>query len=120
MVIITDQVVFKLDYNELLERDKGWYEHKINLNQEQLIPELKVEVFIEESLPLTEVVVPALRQSNDIGGQSLGENTPGVIQLGEGTDYDKGTAHILYMPSMQEQEEAGLEQVTGTVQCSVH
>ena len=52
------QVVFKLQYEELLEREKGWYSHLVNLHQDKVIPDLKVEAFIKETLPLKAVEVP--------------------------------------------------------------
>ena len=45
-------MVFKLKYDELLEREGKWYEHLVNLGQDKIIPDLRVEVFIKESDPL--------------------------------------------------------------------
>ena len=50
----------------MLERDKGWYEHRIHLGLEDNVPDLRVEVFIDETLPLTAVEVPQLLMDNEI------------------------------------------------------
>ena len=36
------QVVFKLKYDELLEREDKWYEHLVNLGQDKIIPDLRL------------------------------------------------------------------------------
>ena len=78
-------MVFKLKYDELLEREDKWYEHLVNLGQDKIIPDLRVEVFIKETLPLKAVEVPQLLQSNEIDG-STRDLREDLEQAGEHTD----------------------------------
>ena len=59
------QVVFRLQYEEMLERKNGQYEHNLNI-QPGAGAELEVEVNIRESLSLSHLTVPDIRQSNEI------------------------------------------------------
>merc|ERR1711936_283571 len=61
-----DKVVFRLTYEELLERRNGRYEYAININPGQVVEDFKVTVNINESLPLTDLKVPKLVESNEI------------------------------------------------------
>lgn len=60
------KVTFNLTYEELLVRKLGAYEHVINLDPGQIVPDLSVEVRIEESANVTTLSVPALKVSNEI------------------------------------------------------
>merc|ERR1719411_2541521 len=60
------EVVFRLTYDELLGRKEGMYRQEINIDPQQIVEDFRVEVFINESLPITEVKVPELLQSNSI------------------------------------------------------
>ena len=99
------QVVFKLEYDELLERDKGWYEHRVHLGLEDTVPDLRVEVFIEETLPLTAVEVPQLLMDNEIN-PVVRDLRQELEQEGEETDWKKGLSHIIFSPNISSQEEA--------------
>jgi hypothetical protein len=98
--------VFTLHYDELLQREKGWYEHKVHLDLSSVIPDLRVEVFIEETLDLTAVRVPELTVSNEVTWPGPRDLRAAVEQAGEGTDWGKGLSHLLYQPGREEQEEA--------------
>ena len=99
------QVVFKLEYDELLERDKGWYEHRIHLGLEDTVPDLRIEVFIDETLPLAAVEVPQLLMDNEINPVARDLRLE-LEQDGEKTDWEKGLSHILFSPNTAMQEEA--------------
>merc|ERR1719225_1334192 len=60
------EVVFRLTYNELLGRKEGMYRQEINIDPQQIVEDFRIEVFINESLPITEVSVPELLESNSI------------------------------------------------------
>jgi hypothetical protein len=60
------KVTFNLTYEELLVRKLGAYEHVISLDPGQIVPDLSVQVRIEESADVTTLNVPALRVSNEI------------------------------------------------------
>lgn len=58
------EVTFTLNYNELLQRRRGNYDHTIYVNPGQIVDSLLVEVTIQESRAITQLHVPPLR--NDI------------------------------------------------------
>eukprot|EP00092_Neocalanus_flemingeri_P012788 GFUD01013780.1.p1 GENE.GFUD01013780.1~~GFUD01013780.1.p1 ORF type:complete len:810 (+),score=178.26 GFUD01013780.1:82-2511(+) len=103
------KVVFLLKYEELLERRNGQYEHAINIHTEGVIDDLKVEVFINESLPLSSLIVPELKQSNEIDFARKSENKDAKVMWTEGTS----DAHILYAPDKETQRAAGEGGVSG-------
>merc|ERR1719450_1464009 len=105
------EVVFKLQYEELLEREKGWYSHLVNLGQDKVIPDLRVEVFIKETLPLKAVKVPQLLQSNEIDGST--RDLRGELELGEQTNWPEGLSYVVYQPNSEEQAAAQQEGVSG-------
>ena len=107
------QVVFKLQYDELLERDKSWYTHTINLAQDKIVPDLRVEVIIEETLELRGLEVPRLIQSTGIQVEEPRDLREELEQRGEGTDWRNGRSHLLYQPTQEEQEEAHRQEVSG-------
>ena len=57
---------FFLTYEEQLERHLNNYEHSISINADTEVEDLKVEIFIKESLPLLSVRVPEFKESNDV------------------------------------------------------
>ena len=89
----------------MLERDKGWYEHRIHLGLEDNVPDLRVEVFVDETLPLTAVEVPQLLMDNWIK-PVVGDLRQELEQEGERTDWEKGLSHIIFSPNISSQEEA--------------
>ena len=105
-------MVFKLEYDELLERKDEWYQHVVNLGQDKIIPDLKVEVFIKETLPLKAVKVPQLLQSNEVDGSTRDLRSE-LEKTGEHTDWSEGLSHVVYQPTSDEQEAAQLEGVSG-------
>ena len=63
-VAALSEVTFTLNYNELLQRRRGNYEHTIYINPRQIVDDLLLEVTIQEFRPITHLHVPPLR--NDI------------------------------------------------------
>merc|ERR1711963_1273058 len=106
------EVVFKLQYEELLEREKGWYSHLVNLGQDKVIPDLKVEAFIKETLPLKAVEVPELLQSNELDG-STRDMRAELEQVGDQTNWEEGLSHVVYQPNSEEQAAAQREGKSG-------
>merc|ERR1711963_1197128 len=106
------EVVFKLQYEELLEREKGWYSHLVNLGQDKVIPDLKVEAFIKETLSLKAVEVPELLQSNELDG-STRDMRAELEQVGDQTNWEEGLSHIVYHPSADDQQAAQREGKSG-------
>merc|ERR1711963_511801 len=106
------EVVFKLQYEELLEREKGWYSHLVNLGQDKVIPDLKVEAFIKETLPLKAVEVPELLQSNELDGSTRDMRVE-LEQIGDQTNWEDGLSHIVYHPTGEQQQAAQREGKSG-------
>ena len=76
-----DKVVFKLTYEELLERKNGQYEYTLNMDPGQLVEDLRVTVNIAESLPLTKLEVPALVESNEIDFSTAEEEVSSIAEV---------------------------------------
>ena len=60
-------MAFHLRYEELLQRsDQGKYHYSINIQpQNQKIPDFKINVKIDESLPLKDVSVMRMKNKNE-------------------------------------------------------
>merc|ERR1719334_416563 len=43
-----EKLVFRLTYEQLLERRLGKYEHVVNINPKQIVKDMKIDVFINE------------------------------------------------------------------------
>ena len=56
------KVTFNLTYQELLQRALGVYQNMIFINPGQIVSDLKVDVFIDESKEITKLRVPALQK----------------------------------------------------------
>ena len=101
------KVLFTLTYEQLLQRQLGKYSQVINLNPKQLVDDLKIDVYINESLPVVHLNVPELKQaSNDVISQLKANDNVRIEQ--------NGTAvHVEYAPSLEEQRtfdnESGLK-----------
>ena len=59
------KVNFELVYQEVLQRRLGYYEHVINIDPGQVVPDLQVEVHINESRNIRDLFVPAIRKRNE-------------------------------------------------------
>jgi Mg-chelatase subunit ChlD len=105
------KVEFKLTYEELLERKLGQYEHVININPGQIVEDLKIEVFIDESLPIKSLSVPELKESNDVDFEENQESE--IAKVEKDVDGDSSKAHITFAPDRLYQEEAGEQGLSG-------
>eukprot|EP00091_Calanus_sinicus_P023555 TRINITY_DN800_c0_g1_i6.p1 TRINITY_DN800_c0_g1~~TRINITY_DN800_c0_g1_i6.p1 ORF type:complete len:851 (-),score=229.46 TRINITY_DN800_c0_g1_i6:131-2683(-) len=106
-----EKVVFKLIYEELLERKSGMYKHSINIDPNQVVDDLKVEIFINESLPISSLSVPELVQSNEIDFTANEESK--VAEVERDVDGIANNARILFAPDRSYQEEAGAQGISG-------
>ena len=102
---------FRLTYDELLERKLGRYELALNVNPGQVVEDLKIEVHIAESLPLSSISVPELRRSNDIFSEPDEESRVAEVETGVGGDRARG--RVLFQPGREDQEEAGEQGLAG-------
>jgi len=106
-----EKVEFKLTYEELLERKLGQYEQAINVNPGEIVEDLKIEVFIDESLPIKSLSVPELKESNDIDFEENQESE--IAKVERDVDGDPSRARITFAPDRVYQEEAGEQGLSG-------
>ena len=59
------KIEFTLTYEELLRRHDSRYEHVIHVNPGEIVDDYKVNIYINESLPITFVNVPELKKSEN-------------------------------------------------------
>merc|ERR1712241_1283230 len=78
----------------------------ININPGQVVNDMEIKVFINETLPLTQLKVPELRQSNEIF-EDEASNADVTIEQ------DSNTATITYKPTAAEQKELATTGVSG-------
>jgi len=106
-----DKVIFELTYDELLERKNGNYEYGINIDPGMIIDDFKVVVNINESLPLSQLEVPELIESNEIDFSK--EDTENSIAEVTRYEDNPNNATIVFAPTKEYQEEAGDQGVSG-------
>merc|ERR1712165_216814 len=108
------EVVFRLTYDELLGRKEGMYRQEINIDPQQIVEDFRVEVFINESLPITEVNVPELLQSNSIDPSEETRNS--FVTIEKNFEGDAKRAKIVFAPTAIEQRAAAEEGMAGRLQ----
>ena len=108
------EVVFRLTYNELLGRKEGMYRQEININPQEVVEDFRVEIFINESLPITKVSVPELLESNSV--DPLEETQNSFANIEENFEGDAKRAKIVFAPTTIEQRAAAGEGMAGRLQ----
>ena len=97
---------FRLSYQQLLERRKGFYEQTISIRPKQIVPSLKVAIDIEEPQTLSYVDVMKIRKNpSDV----IEKGNPAAVV----TNATPQSVHIEYSPSEDEQEREGFDGVDG-------
>lgn len=94
------KVRFRLTYEELLERRLGRYDQVIHVNPGQIVDDFRIDVFINESLPLSFVNVPELKTDPNAITSSL-KNPNAIIEMDE---EDDTKAHVTYKPNLKLQK----------------
>jgi len=92
---------FRLNYQQLLVRRKGYYEHAISIRPKQIVPVLRVVVDIEEPQVLSYVNVMKIRENPSdpvVPGNPLAAKTT----------VSPTSVHIEYNPSEDEQGPTGV------------
>ena len=105
-----DKVVFKLTYDEVLDRVNGIYEYALNINPGQVVDDFNVEVQINESLPLINVQIPKVVESNEIDFTKDEEEEDIVVKT---FDDNKNNVKIVFAPDEEYQKAAGDQGVFG-------
>merc|ERR1711910_163917 len=108
------KVVFRLTYNELLGRKEGMYRQEINIDPQEVVEDFRVEIFINESLPITKVSVPELLESNSV--DPLEETPNSFANIEENFEGDAKKAKIVFAPTPIEQRAAAEEGMSGRLQ----
>merc|ERR1712020_182437 len=108
------EVIFRLTYDELLGRKKGMYRQEINIDPQQIVDDFRVEDFINESLPITEVSVPELLESNTIDPSEEAQNS--FVTIEKDFEGDAKKAKIVFAPTSIEQRAAAEEGMSGRLQ----
>nr|CAD7204993.1 unnamed protein product [Timema douglasi] len=103
------KVTFNLTYEELLKRELSVYNHAININPGQIVPDLSVEVYINESSNITTLEVPALKESNEINQENATQGNP----LAKIERLSDTSAIIRWAPTPEEQKQLNSEGVKG-------
>ncbi len=102
------KVRFSLTYEELLSRKLGRYEHIIHVNPGQIVDDFIVDVFINESLPIENVVVPRLK--TDPNSLTSEESNPFATILGE---EQPNNVNIQFVANRTVQEKMNADGVNG-------
>ena len=97
---------FRLNYQQLLVRRKGYYEQAISIRPKQIVPVLKVVVDIEEPQALSYVDVMKIRKNPS---HDVEKGNPLAVV----TDISPTSAHIEYNPNEDEQRNQGSAGVDG-------
>ncbi|KAJ3655071.1 hypothetical protein Zmor_014214 [Zophobas morio] len=94
------KTIFRLVYEELLERQVGQYELVINIHPGQIVKDLGVQVNINESRPLTFVKTPSLRTGNEISKNDDKLDPSAKIYF-----TDKNSAVVQFNPDINQQKQ---------------
>lgn len=97
---------FRLNYQQLLERRKGYYEKVISVRPKRIIPLLKVKIDVEE--PQAFSFVNAMKIRSDPSDAVEMGNPLAVVQR-----TSSKSVHIEYSPSVEEQKKLGVNGVFG-------
>merc|ERR1711863_87352 len=108
------EVLFRLTYDELLGRKESMYRQEINIDPQQIVDDFRVEVYINESLPITEISVPELLESNSIDPSEETQNS--FVKIDRDFEGDAKKAKIVFAPTAIEQRAAAEEGMSGRLQ----
>ncbi|CAG2062582.1 unnamed protein product [Timema podura] len=92
-----------------LRENLSVYNHAININPGQIVPDLSVEVYINESSKITTLEVPALKESNEINQENATQDNP----LAKIERLSDTSAIIRWAPTPEEQKQLNSEGVKG-------
>merc|ERR1719189_1904482 len=106
------KVLFSMTYEELLERQEEQYEYLLHVDPGAALEDFRVEININESLPLSRLFVPELLQSNEIDF-SAEETESRVAEVSRDVGGSPNNARVVFAPSKEYQLEAGEQGVAG-------
>ncbi len=103
------KVRFALTYEELLIRKLGRYEHVIHVNPGQIVDDFRVDVHIDESLPVEQVRVPKLKTDPN----SITSQEPNPLAKVIHDPSDPSRVHIVFVADRAAQKAMSREGVDG-------
>jgi len=107
-----EKCLFTLTYEELLERQDGKYQYILSINPGAIVDDFVVQVYINESLPLSSLEVPEMLESNEIEpSNDNGKNK--IANVTRPFDGSPNNAQVVFAPNKQYQLEAGDQGVSG-------
>merc|ERR1712233_185163 len=95
-------------------KDANKFTVSINIDPQQIVEDFRVEVFINESLPITEVNVPELLEPNSIDPTEEDQNS--FVTIEKDFEGDVKKAKIVFAPTSIEQRAAAEEGMSGRLQ----
>ena len=107
-----EKVLFRLTYEELLERKQGSYKQTFMVNPGQIVEDYNIKVNINESLPIALLVAPQLKTSNEIDFSETSTDSS-IALISRNVDNDPAKATVEFNISPEYQREQGLEGVQG-------
>nr|XP_024217075.1 inter-alpha-trypsin inhibitor heavy chain H4-like [Halyomorpha halys] len=101
------KVTFELSYEELLSRKNSSYTNVINVNPNQIVPDLKILVTIEDVLNIKYVEVPRFKMSNEI------DITDAENPNAKKTKISSNKIKVEWSPTEKDQKELNAEGLNG-------
>ncbi|CAG9839606.1 unnamed protein product [Diabrotica balteata] len=98
------KATFHLTYEELLERKNNQYELVLNIHPGQVVKDMNIEVFVNESRPLKFVKTPSLRSGNEISKNDANLDPSADIKIINST-----SAVVKFNPNVDKQREFAKE-----------
>ncbi|KAK6176956.1 hypothetical protein SNE40_015157 [Patella caerulea] len=102
------KVSFNLTYQEVLKRKRGYYDHTLYINPGEPVSDLRVDVNILESRPITFLKVPPIRDDL-LTSVNLTANNPYAYIIRNNNQ----SAHITFRPTIAEQTESNPWGISG-------
>lgn len=92
------KVTFNLTYQELLQRRRGVYRHRLYIEPKQPVKDMKITVRIQESRPLTVLNVRPIQNDLLTNDYTLGKNQLAIVDRPS-----PETAFVTFSPSIEDQ-----------------
>ena len=93
------QVRLQITYEELLHRSNGKYDYQLHIQpQNQIIEDFKINIKIDESLPLKDITVKRLKSRGEVQSKAEDITTEALGYV------EKKKALIDFSPSLKQQE----------------
>ena len=107
-----EKVLFRLTYEELLERTQGSYTQTFMVDPGQIVEDFVIKVNINESLPIASLAAPELKSSNEIDFSETNTDSS-IAVISKNIDDDPAKASVEFTISPEYQHKQGPEGVQG-------